>query len=265
MLHRDLYLDFGEKVLGIPETWLVETRSFFEFQSQEGAEPLLKATVLAYASSTWLRHASAIKSFVSFCLARELSIFESTPYIVNLFILKRVQDGVSYGMITSFLDSLSFVLRFYKVRNFVDDPMVRTLKKFAEKTCDHLKNTKQPFGSAEVRTMWDALDAKYGSVTNLPKKELRTFMLAVFQHQTFCRFSDVAKITLADLFHDVDFFKITIRCSKTDQGGEGQHVYLPKSSSPFRNAHMLMCLYLHKMGLDTNGAPDQVYLFPPLA
>jgi hypothetical protein len=263
-LTRNLFLDFGETVLGIPEDWLKVTRAFTDFQTQEGAEELLKATVLAYASSTWLRHSSVIKSFISFCLARELSIFESTPYIVNLFILKRVQDGVSYGMIQSFLDSLSFVLRFFKVANFVDDPMVKVIKKFAEKTCTHLKNAKQPFGSAEVRTMWDALDAKYGSIQHVPKKELRTFMLAVFQHQTFCRFSDVTKITLADLFHDVDFFKIHIRYSKTDQGGEGQFVYLPKSSSPFRNAHMLMCLYLQKMGFDSEGSPEELYLFPPL-
>jgi len=236
-----------------------------EFQSQEEAGDLLKATVLAYASTTWQRHSSGIKKFISFCLARELSIFESNPYIVNLFILKRVQDGASYGMITSFLDSLSFVLRFFKIPNFLDDPMIKTLKKFAEKTCVHLKNVKKPFGSVEIRKMWDALERKYGSVENLPKQELRTFMLAVFQHQTFCRFSDVAKITLEDLFHDVDYFKISIRQSKTDQGGEGQFVFLPKSSSPFRNAHMLMCLYLQKMGFDSQGAPEQVYLFPPLS
>ena len=89
-------------------------------------------------------------------------------------------------------------------------------------------------------------------------------MLAVFQHQTFCRFSDAEKIQLSDVFHDVDYFKITIRYSKTDQQGEGQFVYLPKSSSPYRNAHMLMCLYIEKMGFEGLASSTDLYLFPPL-
>jgi hypothetical protein len=89
-------------------------------------------------------------------------------------------------------------------------------------------------------------------------------MLAVFQHQTFCRFSDAEKIQLSDVFHDVDYFKITIRYSKTDQQGEDQFVYLPKSSSPYRNAHMLMCLYIEKMGFEGLASSTDLYLFPPL-
>jgi len=108
------------------------------------------------------------------------------------------------------------------------------------------------------------MDDKYGNVANFPVDKLRTFVLAVFQHQTFCRFSDVAKITLADVFHDVDYFKVHIRMSKTDQGGDGQWVLVPKSDSPFRNAHMLLCLYIHRMGFDSTDPTVSMYLFPPL-
>jgi len=156
------------------------------------------------------------------------------------------------------------VLKFYDVRNYVDDPMIKIMKKFAYKACKHQSNVKQPFGSAEVRAIWNALESTYGNVQNFPLDKLRTFVLAVFQHQTFCRFSDVSKITLDDILHDVDFFKVHIKLSKTDQGGEGQWVLLPKSDSPFRNAHMLLCLYIHRMGFDTQNSSTTMYLFPPL-
>jgi len=263
-MYRNLFLETGEKLLGLKEEWLAATRAFADFANLEGSAKLLQARVLAYSASTWCRHRSSLKKFIEFCVERDLSIFSCTPYIVNLFMLAQAQNGVSFGTIQSFLDSYSFVLRFYGVCNFLDDPMVKTVLKFTEKTCERRCNAKTAFGSAEVRAIWDALDAKYGSVENLPKKELRSFMLAVFQHQTFCRFSDAEKITLSDIVHDVDYFKVTIRYSKTDQGGRGQHVYLPKSSSPFRNAHMLMCLYIEKMGFEGLAAKTDVYLFPPL-
>jgi hypothetical protein len=259
-----LFLEFGAKVLHLPVDWLQSTRAYANFQTQQQAVKLLQVRVLAYASATWLRHSASIKRFIQFCAERELNIFEATPYIVNLFLLNQIQDGVLYGTIGNFLDGLAFVLRFYDVNNFALDPMVSTMKKFALKACKHQSNVKQPFGSAEVRAIWNALDEKYGNVANFPLDKLRTFVLAVFQHQTFCRFSDVAKITLADVFHDVDYFKVHIRMSKTDQGGDGQWVLVPKSDSPFRNAHMLLCLYIHRMGFDSTDPTVSMYLFPPL-
>ena len=173
------------------EEWLRSSHAFMEFESQECAPQRLQARVLAYASSTWLRHRSAIRAFTTFCAARDLSIFSCTPYIVNLFLLNQAQDGVSYLKIQAFLDSLAFVLKFFGVPNFTDDPMVGVIKKFTQKTCEHLRNVKLPFGSAEVRAIWDSIDLKFGCFENLPKKKMRSFMLAVFQHQTFCRFSDI--------------------------------------------------------------------------
>jgi len=263
-LPRNLFLEFGGKVLGLPAEWLMSTVAYMNFQTQQHAAKLLQVRVLAFASATWIRHCNAVKSFVQFCIEREVNLFDATPYLINLFLLQQIQDGVSYGSIGNFLDALAFILRFYNVNNFVDDPMVRTMKKFAMKACRHQSNVKEPFGSAEVRAIWDALDKKYGNVENYPLDKLRTFVLAVFQHQTFCRFSDLAKITLDDLFHDVDYFKVHISMSKTDQGGDGQWVLLPKSDSVFRNAHMLLCLYIHCMGFDSHNESTTMYLFPPL-
>ncbi len=77
-------------------------------------------------------------------------------------------------------------------------------------------------------------------VENLSLKNLRTFKLAVFRHKTFCRFSDLQQITLGDVFHEVDYFKIHIGFTKTDQQDEGQWLFC--QSLPFRHSHMLMCL-----------------------
>jgi hypothetical protein len=263
-VRRNMFLEFGCKVLGLNEDWLLQLTAFRDFQQQQQAAMLLQVRVLAYSSATWLRHASAIRHFIAFCQQRELSLFESTPYIVNLFLLHRIQDGASYGSLESFLAALAFVLTFFGVHNFCTDPMIKSVLKFGQKACVHLKNEKSAFGTAEVRAIWDTIDEKYGGIHNVPKNVLRTFMLAVFQHKTFCRFSDAEKITLADVFHDVDYFKVRIRFSKTDQGGDGQWVFLPKSESPFRNSHMLLCLYISRMDFPADLPAEKLYLFPPL-
>jgi hypothetical protein len=88
-------------------------------------------------------------------------------------------------------------------------------------------------------------------------------MLAVFQHKTFCRFSDAQKIRLKDVIYDVDYFKMLIVSSKTDQCGKGEFVYLPKVGSEIPDMHMLMCKYVHLMEFVDTGT-EKAYLFPPL-
>jgi integrase len=264
LLSRNLFIEFGHKVVGLEVDWLTDSAAYRDYMIQEEAAALLQVRILAYSSVTWLKHAAALKKFVIFCTHREVSIFDCTPYIVNIFLLHRIQDGASVGSLESFIAALSFVLKFFGVVNYALDPMIDTVLKFAQKACVHLKKEKNSFGSAEVRAIWDALEAKYGNLQNVPKNELRTFMLAVFQHKTFCRFSDAARLTLEDIFHDVDYFKVHIRVSKTDQKGEGQWVFLPKSTSPFRDAHMLLCLYIKRMDFPTDCDSNKLYLFPPL-
>jgi len=146
--------------------------------------------------------------------------------------------------------------------NHVEDKSVADTKKFVEKICPHVTNKKRPFGSTEVRVIFDHLLRKYGSIEKIPLPELRTFTLAVFQHKTFCRFSDIEKITLSDVLFHTDYFKIKISSSKTDQGGKGQQVFLTGDKNGFLDPHMLLCVYMHRMSFDNHAA--EVYLFPPL-
>jgi|688.fasta_scaffold1496858_1 hypothetical protein len=61
---------------------------------------------------------------------------------------------------------------------------VHEMKKFTEKACTRKTNKKLPFGTAEVKKLWDKIDHMHGTIENLSVKDLRTFMLAVFQHKT---------------------------------------------------------------------------------
>ncbi len=124
-----------------------------------------------------------------------------------------------------------------------------------------MKNVKKPFGSKEIRTLWDAMDKRYGSIDNIPLFEFRSFVLAVFQHATFCRFSDIAPLKLSDIAFQLDYFTVKIRCSKTDQHGDGQWAYVSTSSSGCRDPHKLMCLFIQKVHTNQD---DDAYLFPPL-
>jgi hypothetical protein len=259
-------MEFGEKVLGLKPNHLVNTPAF-DLEFQEAAadvDNLFKARVLAYSLTTWKNHASAIKDFLKFCESRELDPFDCTPSILNLYMLYAAQNGKTSGFVESFLAAWSFVARFFLCADHTKDPSVAVMKRFTDKACARKSNQKKPFGSEEVRKIWNKIDAEHGGVHKLKFNEFRTFMLAVFQHKTFCRFSDLQNVKLEDVFHNVDYFKIHVKYSKTDQNGKGQWLYLPKQSSTFRDAHMLMCLYIHHLELDTTVPSPHVYLFPPL-
>jgi len=253
------------RVLGLSEEDAKATGAYRLHQQEEPEEAafLFKARVLSYSVHTWTKHAAALKEFVLFCNIRELNIFECTPSVVNLFMLYLAQKGRTFGVIESSLHALSFVYRFFLMPNILDDKSVADTKKFVEKVCPHVQNKKLPFGSAEVRAIFDHLLKKFGSLEKVPAAEFRTFCLAVFQHKSFCRFSDASTIKISDILFETDYFKIRISRSKTDQGGRGEWVFVPKNPHGFLDPHMLLCIYLHKMGFDN--CPGEVYLFPPLA
>jgi len=172
------------------------------------------------------------------------------------------RDGKSFGVVDSFLSGIAFVYRFYLMKNYAEEKPVRDVRKFVEKICEHRANKKGPFGAAEVRIMFDHLISKYASLENVPLPEFRTFCLSVFQHKSFCRFSDLQKIKLSDVFFDADYFKIKIQYSKTDQAGRGSWAFVPKTPGGFLDPHMLLCIYFHRMPFEKH--KEEVYLFPPL-
>ena len=250
-------------MLGFLPDELLTTPSFRFYQEQlpNDGDIVFKARVMAFALATWKRYASQLRNFQSFCRNRNINPLECTPSTVNVFLLRLGQTGATSGCVDSFLAALSFIYRFYLITDTIVDSAVLDVKKFLGKACPKHSNKKCAFGSDQIRQMWDKIDEKRGGVEFLSPLDLRTFVLAVFQHSTFCRYSDVAQLKLADLCYDLDYFKIKIQYSKTDQQGIGQVTFLAKSSSQYRDPHMLMCLYLSSMH---SSQDDSVFLFPPL-
>jgi hypothetical protein len=179
--------------------------------------------------------------------------------------LAEAQKGKTTGAIVSFLDAYAFITKFFDMPNYSEDQSVKDVKRFVEKSTRTVTNVKNAFGAEEVRKLFDYNVRHFGPIDTWPKLLLRTFTLSVFQHKTFCRFSDVAKIKIDDVIFNADYFKIHISSSKTDQTAKGDFVYVAKSSSGFLDPHMLMCVYFHKMGFDhSNSKNCDMYLFPPL-
>ena len=227
----------------------------------EEAGMLLKSKVLAFSRSTWSRHISSLRKFQSFCRIRGVNPLSCVPSLFNTFLLSMGQNGSSFGAIKSVVEALNFVYRFFLIRDSISDVSVNTVLRFLQKACPTVTNVKKPFGAREVRRLWDGIDKKYDHISQIPLPELRTFVMTVVQHASFCRFSDLAPLKLSDIFFELDYFKLKIRCSKTDQAAVGQWAYVSASSSGIRSPHNLMCLFLHYVHTDQS---DDIYLFPPM-
>jgi integrase len=260
-----MLLEIGEKILGLSAADIRSTAAYRNMRTlpDADADDLTRCRFLAYATTTWKRHASSIRCFIDFCKNRELNMFECTPSILNLFLLKIAQDGKTTGFMDSFLDAYKFVVKFFDMPSYASDTVVQDVRKFVEKVTVRNSRTRVAFGSAEVRKLWDKMENDYGSVESWSKLRLRTFVMSVFQHKTFCRFSDLEKIKIEDVIFNADYFKVFIRYSKTDQSGHGTYVYLPKCTTGFKDAHMLMCVYIQRMDFNDSNSAD-MYLFPPL-
>jgi hypothetical protein len=256
-------VEFGTRALRLEEDQLTATWAYkHHFGPQHPhANELLQAKVLAYAVSTWVSHATAFQEFLKFCACRSLQPLEITPQSVNIFLLVLAQNGKSVAAIDNIMNSVSFCFKFLLLEDVMANKLVAPIKIFVDKVCPRKTNLKTPFAHREVRKLWDFIERTYVNLSKVPLVILRTFVMAVIQYASFCRFSDLAVVKLSDIVFDLDYFKIVIQYSKTDQGGAGQDAYVLKSVDNHRDPHMLMCLYMQR--LDSYNV-DDLYLFPPL-
>jgi hypothetical protein len=254
---------FAARVFGLREDEIRNTPVFRQLPAlpAKDAETILLAKILAYAPTTWVSHASGFKEFRKFCEVRGINPLECIPQSYNLYVLGLAQKGITVAALDNKCNSVSFCFRFFMLRDISADPVTEPIKRFALKVCPKSNNVKSPFGLTEVRKIWNYIENKYNNLSQVPIFELRTLVLAVTQYESFCRFSDLAVVKLTDVVFDIDYFKIVIQYSKTDQNGSGQDVYILKSVDRLRDPHMLMCLYLHR--LDSYDVND-LFLFPPL-
>jgi hypothetical protein len=231
--------------------------------NKSDAEAVARSRILAFAENTWKRHASSIRSLIQFCKNRQYKLFKCKPEHICIFLLDELKKEKTVSTISATLDAYTFVVNFFDMRDCSKHKSVKDVMKFVEKAGVKNSNKKNAFGEAEVYLTYVKLVKKFGEIECWDKLLLRTFMLAVFQHKTFCRFSDAQKIRLKDVTYDIDHFKMLIVSSKTDQCGKGEFVYLPKVGYEIPDMHMLMCKYIQIMDLDNTGIGN-VYLFPLL-
>jgi hypothetical protein len=72
--------------------------------------------------------------------------------------LSAAQAGKSVGVFENFLNDWSFIARFFLCMDYNKEDSVLAMKKFTEKACNKKTNKNLPFGSAEVRKLWDKID-----------------------------------------------------------------------------------------------------------
>jgi site-specific recombinase XerD len=262
-IYRSLFLGFAQRVFGLPEQQVAETPAHQQHLQlgQKEADEVLLAKILSYAPTTWATHANSFKEFQKFCDNRGISPFDCVPQTLNVFLLSLASKNFSVSAVENKLKSISFCFRFFMVPDITQDVVIEPIKRFVSKVCPKVTNLKKPFGAVEVRKMWNFIEQKYINLSSVPIVELRSLVLTVTQYHSFCRFADLAVVKLSDVVFDLDYFKIVIQYSKTDQIGEGQEAFVLKSADRLRDPHMLMCLYLQR--LDSYDVQD-LYLFPPL-
>ena len=103
------------KCLGLQPGDVINTKPFdMEFQeSAAELDFLAKARIMAYSLGTWIGYASTVKGFLAFCVNRELSPFECTPSVLNLYMLREVHNGKHVSFFEKFLNGWSFIARFF--------------------------------------------------------------------------------------------------------------------------------------------------------
>jgi hypothetical protein len=92
-------------------------------------------------------------------------------------LIKEAQTCKSTGVIECFLEAYSFVVKFFDMPNHAMEHSVGQVKKFVEKVTVRNTNTRAAFGANEVRTLWEKLCNKYGSIENWSKLQIRSFMI----------------------------------------------------------------------------------------
>ena len=222
---------------------------------------LLQLRVVCFASSTWINYASALKPYINFCKIRKIPLYPVDTSILDLCVLKLVQDRKTTAVIDNLFKAVIFASNFLGCKLSFQDRHIKNTIKFVSKICNTSNRQKDGFDSKDIRKIWNEIEDN-GGLKNLSMAELRTFVMAVFSHHTLCRFSCANVLKLNDLFFHKDYFELFVKFSKTDQEGKGQFTILPYKQGPY-NPHRLMCLYIQALNIDESNF-ETMYLFPPL-
>ena len=215
-------------------------------------ESIFKARVLSYSTTTWMNYASPLRQFVEFII-QENSKFSNVGILKYLMYM--INNDATVDKINNFFNALKFIISFLDLKIVISKP-VFDIKRFALKVCGIAKISRKVFASTEISELWNRFFEKFNDMT---KAQIRTFVLIVTLHSTFCRFDCISNVKLHHIVFHEDYIKIIIPFSKTDVNGHGDCVYIPNNGNS-RNPHKLLCLYLNVMDFED----ENFFLFPSL-
>ena len=245
-------LQFACSFLGLGEDDIYELRLAKMCScSEHCSNEIFRSRLLSVSFSTLKTYTYPLRRFFHFLTEYKFVISNHT---ISLYVMNMVENSNTVGTVTLFFNAFAFFNSFYDLKIELSR-QVTDLKKFALKSCPEMRKVREAFGEDQISVIWDKFFENLNSRTIV---EIRTFVMIVVLHKSFCRFSCLSNVKLDHISYSNEFFKIRIPFSKTDLYGVGENVYIPNVGF-YKNAHWLLCWYIHLFDLD-----GDFYLFPPV-
>ena len=133
-----MLLDLAENALGARPGLVVNLPLYQDLQTCDIEEKsnLLQLRTVCYAKSTWVNVASSIKPYLSFCEVRGKNPYPVDRTVLELCILKLIQDGKSRSVIENLVKSLIFASNFLGCHISLEEKVIKNALKFASKICN---------------------------------------------------------------------------------------------------------------------------------
>jgi hypothetical protein len=164
-------VQFGTAALGLEKADVKATNAYNTGRriSRDDANAIVKSRILAFAESTWKRHAFHIRSVIKFLEEKKLRLFDCKAENLCLFLLNEVKSRKTVSSIEAAVDAYSFVTKFFDMPDYAKERVVKDVIKYVGKVAVKNYNKKSAFGEAEVAKCYDSLVKKCGNLNRWDK------------------------------------------------------------------------------------------------
>ena len=147
------------------------------------------------------------------------------PFFVALFILKKIQEGVSFAVVDAIFYSIKFFHVSVNLQDPCDTPVVENLYEAAKRLLFSPKNRKEPITIDLIHKIYDNLIRN-----NLNHKltNLRLFVLIILGYTGFLRYSELSVLRRCDFISYDTYMEVFIEKSKCDVYREGKWLTIAK-------------------------------------
>ena len=176
------------------------------------------------ATNTRRAYAADWRTFASWCEVAGLNALPAQPVTFGLYVAHLVEQGRKASTVTRAAAAIAAAHKVAGLASPTTDPAARAVLQGTRRALGTRPAQKAPARVEELRALVGTLDS---SVTGLRDRAL----LVVGFAGAFRR-SELAALDVSDVAVTRDGLVVTVRHSKTDQGGAGQEVALPFGSDP---------------------------------